>query len=189
MPLLQVIIGSTRPGRVGKPVGDWIAAYAEHHGAFEVETVDLAVVDLPMMDEPNHPRRHDYQHDHTKAFSETIEQADAFLFVIPEYNFFAPPAVVNAMNYLHTEWAYKPAGMVSYGGVSAGLRSTQALKQLLTALKIVPLPEAVSIPFVQQFIADDGSIHPNEPMTAGATAMLDELARWESALRDLRRGR
>jgi len=187
MPLLQVIIGSTRPGRVGKPVGDWIAGFAEQHGGWEVEIVDLAVVNLPMMDEPNHPRRHDYQHDHTKAFSATIDRADAFLFVIPEYNFFAPPAVVNAMNFLHTEWAYKPAGMVSYGGGSAGLRSTQALKQLLTSLKIVPVPEAVSIPFVQQFLGEDGAIHANEPMTAGAGAMLDELARWEQALRGLRR--
>lgn len=184
--VLQVIIASTRPNRVGAPVASWIADVAREHGAFAVELVDLREVALPPMDEPAHPRLRRYEHEHTKAWSATVDRADAFLFVIPEYNFFAPPALVNAIDYLVAEWAYKPAGMVSYGGVSAGLRSAQATKQLLTALKMVPLPEAVSIPFVSQFL-EDGRIVANEPMVQGARSMLDELARWEHALRDLRR--
>ncbi|MDX6527252.1 MAG: hypothetical protein QOI43_2763, partial [Gaiellales bacterium] len=48
------------------------------------------------------------------------------------------------------------------------------------------LTEAVSIPFVQQFVDDDGQIQPNEVMTLAATAMLDELLRVEAALRPLR---
>lgn len=188
MPLLQVIVASTRPGRVGLPMGEWISAYAERNTDFEVELVDLAVVNLPNYDEPRHPALRDYEHEHTKNWSKTIDRADAFLFVIPEYNFFAPPALINALDFIHGEWAYKPAGIVSYGGVSAGLRSAQATKQLLQSLKIVALPEAVSVPFVKNFVAEDGTIHPNEAMTEGADRMLAEVARWEQALRGLRRG-
>lgn len=187
MPLLQVVVCSTRPGRVGVPVAEWFAERARAHGTFEVEIVDLGEIALPNYDEPNHPRLQQYVHQHTKEWSATVERADAFAFCIPEYNYAMPPALLNATTFVIREWAYKPATLVSYGGVSAGLRSAQMSKLVLTSLKVVPIPEAVSIPFVSQFRGDDGSIHPNEVMTGATTVVLDELARWEGALRGLRR--
>ncbi len=87
MPLLQVIVASTRPGRVGRTVAEWFAAEAEGHAGFDVELVDLAEVDLPLFDEPKHPRLQQYEHDHTRRWSDTISRGDAFAFVMPEYNF------------------------------------------------------------------------------------------------------
>jgi len=84
-PLLQVIIGSTRPGRVGPAVADWITARAREHGFFDVDLVDLAEVNLPMFDEPRHPRFGQYEHQHTRDWSATIARGDAFIFVIPEW--------------------------------------------------------------------------------------------------------
>lgn len=92
----------------------------------------------------------------------------------------------NAIDYLHHEWAYKPVGFVSYGGVSAGTRSVQMLKQVVTTLKLVPLSEAVSIPFVSQFLDEDQRVQANEVMETAANAMLDELQRWTAALQPLR---
>jgi NAD(P)H-dependent FMN reductase len=92
----------------------------------------------------------------------------------------------NAIDYLHLEWAYKPVGLVSYGGVAAGTRAAQMIKQVLTMLKMMPLPEAVHIPFVAQFLDEDGMIRPNEVMDAASVAMLDELASWSDALAPLR---
>jgi len=86
-PLLQIIIGSTRPGRVGPSVAEWITAAAAAHGHFAVEVVDLAEVNLPMFNEPRHPRLRQYEYQHTKDWSATISRADAFIFVIPEYNY------------------------------------------------------------------------------------------------------
>jgi hypothetical protein len=60
------------------------------------------------------------------------------------------------------------------------------IKPVAVAVKLSPLNEAVSIPFVQRFVDDDGQIQPNEAMTLAATAMLDELLRVEAALRPLR---
>jgi NAD(P)H-dependent FMN reductase len=185
-PTLQIIVASTRPGRVGYPVAQWIQRTAEEHGAFEVELVDLAEVDLPFMDEPNHPRLQQYEHDHTRRWSATVARADAFLFVMPEYNYGFTAPLKNAIDFLHVEWQYKPVGLVSYGGVSAGTRAAQMVKQVVTTLKMVPLFEAVSIPFVTQFIDDEGQVVPNETMISSATAMLDELVRITAALRPLR---
>ncbi len=184
-PLLQVVIASTRPGRIGMPVGQWASEHARAHGAFEVELVDLLKVGLPMMDEPNHPRLAQYTKEHTKAWSATVSRADAFVFVVPEYNYGCAPAIVNALDYLFHEWNYKPVGFVSYGGVSAGTRGVQMLKQVVTTLKLVALPEAVSIPFVQQLL-EDGVLRANEVMDEAMTTLLDELVRWAGALRPLR---
>lgn len=185
-PLLQVIVASTRPGRVGLSVGQWFYAEAERHGGFALEFVDLAEVDLPFLDEPNHPRLRKYTHAHTKAWSERVERADAFAFVMPEYNHGLSAPLKNAIDYLNQEWRYKAVGLVSYGGVSGGTRAAQMLKPVLAVLKMVPMSEAVIIPFVQQFVDDDGAFRANEVLEKAAKAMLDEMLRWTEALGALR---
>ena len=187
MPRLQIFIVSTRPARKGTVVAGWFEQQARHHGKFDVEVVDLAQVNLPMMDEPEHPRLRKYQHEQTRAWSARVEQADAFVFVTPEYNFSTPPSLVNALDYLVVEWAYKPVGFVSYGGVSAGLRSVQMTKLLVTALKMMPMAEAVSIPFFANLIdSDTGAFDPGPHQAKAATVVLDELLRWTEALKVLR---
>jgi NAD(P)H-dependent FMN reductase len=186
MPRLHIIVASTRPGRVGLPVAEWFRDRAVKHGGFEVELVDLAEWNLPFMDEPHHPRLRRYTHQHTKNWSASVERADAFAFVMPEYNYGFTAPLKNAIDYLHGEWYHKPVGLVSYGGVAAGARAAQMIKQVVTTLKMVPLVEAVTIPFVAQFLDDDGKIRANEVMDAASTAMLDELVRWTGALAALR---
>jgi NAD(P)H-dependent FMN reductase len=92
----------------------------------------------------------------------------------------------NAIDYLHQEWLYKPVGLVSYGGVSAGLRAAQQIKQVVTTLKMTPVVEAVSVPFVAQFVGEGGEIRANEVMEKAADAMLTEIGRYAQALRPLR---
>ena len=75
MPTLQIIVASTRPGRVGLPVADWFSARAKAHGAFEIDFVDLAELGLPFMDEANHPRMRRYEHQHTKDWSARVDVA------------------------------------------------------------------------------------------------------------------
>nr|WP_205830402.1 NAD(P)H-dependent oxidoreductase [Microbispora sp. CL1-1] len=183
---MQIVIASTRPGRVGLPVAEWFHERAVAKDAFEVELVDLAEVNLPFMDEPNHPRLRQYVHQHTKEWSATIERGDAFAFVTPEYNYGFNAVLKNALDFLHHEWHYKPVGFVSYGGVAAGTRAVQMLKQVVTTLKMVPVFDAVSIPFVTQFLDEEGRLHPNDVMNTAADTMLDELARLAPALRHLR---
>jgi NAD(P)H-dependent FMN reductase len=185
MPVLKIIIASTRPGRVGGYVGAWITSVAREHPGFTVEVLDLAEIALPLMDEPNHPRLANYTHEHTKAWSASIAGADAFVFVMPEYNYSYTAPLKNAIDYLFAEWQHKPVGLVSYGGVSGGLRAAQQVKQVVTSLSMMPLVEAVTIPMVGTLIVD-GEFKPTELVTQSAIAMLDALVRWEAALRTLR---
>jgi NAD(P)H-dependent FMN reductase len=184
--LLQIVLVSTRPGRKGDAVAKWFEARARAHGAFDLEVVDLAEVNLPLFNESEHPRLRRYQHDHTKRWSARVARADAFVFVTPEYNYSAPPSIVNALDYLVHEWAYKPIGFVSYGGVSGGTRSVQMIKLQATALRMMPIPEAVSLPFFATMFAGDGAFSPDETQRKAADTMLTELKRWADALRVLR---
>jgi NAD(P)H-dependent FMN reductase len=186
MPRLSIIIGSTRPGRAGLPIADWFVQRARRHGGFELDVVDLAELNLPMLDEPNHPRLRQYTHQHTKDWSVRVSGSDAFVIVTPEYNHGYSAPVKNAIDYLHHEWHYKPVGFVSYGGVAAGTRAMQQLKQVVTALRMLPLTDAVNIPFHTQFLDDDGRVQANEVMEQAADVMLDELLRVEATLRPLR---
>ncbi|WP_177287791.1 AMP-binding protein [Actinomadura madurae] len=181
---MNIVIGSTRPSRVGATIAEWVLQTAESHGRFDADLVDLTAMGLPLLDEPNHPREADYQHGHTLRWSEQVASADAFVFVTPEYNYGAPPALINAIDYLFHEWQYKPVGFVSYGGVSAGTRSVQMLKQIVTTVKMMPVPEAVSIPFFPNFI-EQGVYTPDDIAQASASAMYDELIRWTIALEGL----
>ncbi|CAM5645103.1 reductase [Streptomyces avidinii] len=186
MAKLKIIVASTRPGRIGPVIGRWTEAVArEHEGFRDVELVDLAEVGLPFMNEPLHPRLGRYAHQHTRDWSARVSAADAFVFVMPEYNYGYNAELKNAIDYLHDEWKYKPVGLVSYGGVSAGTRAAQMIKQVVTTLKMTPVFEAVSIPFVHDLV-DDGVLTPNQVMTTSAKAMLDELFRVTAALRPLR---
>ncbi len=185
-PRLMIVIASTRPGRIGLPVGEWFAGRAREHGGFEVDVADLAEIDLPFFDEPKHPRLREYMHQHTKDWSARVDAADAFVFVHPEYNYGITAPLKNALDYLNQEWKYKPLGLVSYGGVAAGTRAAQMIKQVATTLGLFPLFEAVSIPFVAEFVGEGGAIVPNPVMEKAAGAMLDELLRVSGAFAQLR---
>jgi NAD(P)H-dependent FMN reductase len=185
---LEIIIASTRPGRVGLPVGLWFYNHARQHGAFEVSLADLAIINLPFLDEPKHPRFQDYQHQHTKDWSARIDAADAIAIVTAEYNYGPPAPLVNAIDYLNREWAYKPVGFVSYGGVSGGTRSVQVTRQMAAGVRMLPIYESVNIPFVAGMIEGEGDArHFNAPpvQAKAADAMLDELHKLAQVLQPL----
>lgn len=186
MPVLKIIVASTREGRIGDAVGRWFTPIAEAHGGFTVEVVSLAELDLPLMTEPNHPRLGQYVYPYTKAWSASVAAADAFVFVMPEYNYAFTAPLKNAIDYLFVEWQHKPVGLVSYGGVSGGLRAAQMIKQVVTTLSMMPLTEAVALPMVRSLIGEDGEITPTAPMNESATTMLDALVAWTAALATLR---
>jgi len=183
---LHVIVASVRPGRIGLPIGNWFVERAKAHGKFDVTLVDLKEVGLPFHDEPKHPKLGQYEHAHTKAWSATVKSGDAFVFVTPEYNFSVSPALLNALDFLYTEWSYKPASFVSYGGISAGLRAVQMAKAALTTFNMMPIVEAVALPFAMKQVAD-GVFQGSETNDKAASGMLDELHRWAQALEPMRR--
>lgn len=183
---LKIISATVRPSRKGPLIAQWIEGIAKNQNLFKVSLIDLGIENLPMMNEPHHPVLKKYVHPHTLNWSAKIEEADAFVFVTGEYDFNYPAPLRNALEYLSLEWQYKAAGIVSYGGVSAGTRAANSLKADLATFKIVPMQEAVYFPFFQNNISEQGVFEANEVSEKAAEVMLKEIYKWTTALKTLR---
>jgi NAD(P)H-dependent FMN reductase len=116
---IAIILGSTRPGRNGEAVSQWIYGIAKKRSDASFELVDIKDFNLPLLDEPIPPSVGQYSKEHTKTWSAKIDSFDAYVFVTAEYNHGIPGALKNAIDFLFKEWNNKIAGFVSYG--SAGV--------------------------------------------------------------------
>jgi NAD(P)H-dependent FMN reductase len=136
---IAIIIGSTRPGRKGEAVAQWVHEIAQRRSDAEFELVDIKDFNLPLLDEPLSPSLGQYKHEHTKAWAAKINSFDAYVFVTPEYNHATSGALKNAIDFLYKELNNKAAAFVGYGGAS-GTRAVENLRlvkgELLKTLRV-----------------------------------------------------
>jgi NAD(P)H-dependent FMN reductase len=155
----------------------------DSRGDFEVELIDLLDVSLPIYDELNHPTKREYVHEHTLNWSHTIDRADAYVFVIPEYNHPMNAATKTLLTTCN-EWRYRPYGIVCYGGASTGLGAAQALKPIMAALKVT-LCGDVSVPLISLPVKE-GVFEGNDILINSSKTVLDEIAKLAPLLKTLR---
>ncbi|MFB9711056.1 GNAT family N-acetyltransferase [Streptosporangium sandarakinum] len=184
---ILVLVCSTRPGALGPAVGRWlIDAITPRAAELGVDLLPVTLGDLalPFLDEEDEPASGVYRNEHTKRWSAMVDAADGFIAVTPEYNYGMPAAFKNALDYLGREWAWKPMGFVSYGNTSAGTRSVQHAKQVVTTLRLVPLGATVALRIADT--VDGGRLRPDAGRDKTAVGVLDELVRLAHALRPMR---
>lgn len=178
---IAVVIGSTRPGRVGPTVAEWFAKLARTDGRFEVDLVDLAEYGFPLPLGQGFPKLGRY-HPQAEAFAERMAAADAFVFVTPEYNHGYPASLKSALDSIYAEWNFKPASFVSYGGPGGGLRALEQLRQVSAELHLHDVQATVSIPFVSHAFDEEGNLK-DAVAAKSATAILNQLDWWSEALK------
>lgn len=163
---VAVVVASTRPGRFGPTVANWVAGHVEQRPDMTLDLIDLADVAVP-----------------SRQLAARIDAADAVLVVVPEYNHSFPGPLKTAIDSLRGEWAAKPVGFVSYGGISGGLRAVEALRLVFAELHAVTVRETVSFALAWECFDGDGT--PKDPVTVGAAAarLLDQLIWWAATLR------
>jgi NAD(P)H-dependent FMN reductase len=176
---IQIIIGSTRPGRIGPQIARWMHQHVPKHDTADYEIVDIADQHLPLFNEPVHPSLNQYEHPYTKKWSQKIKQADAYIFLTPEYNAGYPASLKNAIDYLYHEWTDKPALIVSYG-IQGGEGAGGQLRQVLERLKMKPIDSSIALTISKEMSGQDGQIKnieaalkPYEPeLTQAANTLL-----------------
>jgi NAD(P)H-dependent FMN reductase len=181
---IQVIVGSTRPGRVGRPVADWFISQAQIPDGVTLELIDINEVNLPLLDEPISAMNDKYSKDHTKEWSKTISKADGYIWVTPEYNHGVNGALKNAIDYLYKEWKYKPVSFVGYGGLGAA-RAIEHLVSTASELSMFPLKNRYHIIDVWSAFDEKGGIKP-ENIRGNANAVVSEVAKVADATKSLR---
>jgi NAD(P)H-dependent FMN reductase len=181
-----IILGSTRPNRVGEAVAKWVHGLAAARNDATYELVDLKDYDLPLLDEPIPPSQGKYSQAHTKKWAATIDTFDAFVFVTPEYNHSTSGALKNAIDFLYKEWNNKAAGFVSYGSAS-GVRAVEHLRLIMAELQIADVRAQVMLSLMTDF-ENYSTFKPAPQHEKTVKQMLDQVLAWGAALRSVRRG-
>jgi NAD(P)H-dependent FMN reductase len=141
---LQVITGTTRPGRVTNLVSSWVAESAKQLKDVEVEIVDLIDYPMPFLDESISPQYNPNRNPdaEVKKWLDKLSEADAFVIVTPEYNRSISGVLKNALDYLDFQFAKKPVALVAHGS-SGGAQAIATLRITLPGLQAVTVPNAV----------------------------------------------
>jgi NAD(P)H-dependent FMN reductase len=182
---IGIIIGSTRPTRIGDQVGAWVKEHAERLSDSQFEIIDLAEINLPLLDEPMSASMGQYQHAHTKAFAERIAPLDAFIFVTPEYNHAPNAALINALSYLSAEWANKSAAIVGYGFTANGARAAAVLRSMFGELQLADVRQQLLLSIPVDF-ENYSTFAPGEHHIATLGTQLEQLESWGRAMQTVR---
>lgn len=188
MVTIKIIIGSTRPSRFGHQPAHWLASLTDQYkdkATFEI--VDLADVNLPMLDEPLPAGYDQYSKDHTKAWAKVIAEADGFVFVTSEYNHSYAPALKNAIDFVYKEWNNKPVSFLAYGADAGGARAVEHLRGVAAWLKLYDLSEHVLMPSYSGNLDDDRNYQFTDSQVKKAHAMLTQLVFWSEQMQRARK--
>jgi len=181
---IAIIVGSTRPGRVGPAVGRWVHDLAHTRQDAEFELVDLADFRLPLLDEPVPPSRGQYSQPHTRAWAAKIAAFDGYVFVTPEYNHAIPGALKNAIDFLYREWNDKAAGFVGYGS-AGGVRAVEQLRLVMAEVQVATVRNQVALSLFTDF-EKFATFRPAAHHEKSVHGMLDQLIAWSGALKSVR---
>lgn len=181
-----MVLVSVREGRRGEAFARWIQGLLSAREGVEASIVDLKDWPLPPYTAPVHPTvaEKTLPPDGLPGRWATLLRGfDAFVIVTPEYNTGYSGQLKNALDHVNAPWNYKPVGFVSYGGVSAGTRAVQQLRQVAIELRMVPIRDEVPMSLIGLAV-DERGFPAAELYVKRAAAMLDELVWWARLLKD-----
>lgn len=181
---VAIIIGSTRPGRVGESVARWVYELASKRKDAEFELVDIQDFNLPLLDEPVPPSQGRYSKPHTKVWAAKIDSFDGYVFVTPEYNHGICGALKNAIDFLYREWNNKAAGFVGYGSVG-GVRAVEQLRLVMAEVQVATVRSQVALSLFTDF-ENFTTFKPVSHQDQLLNQMLDQLVAWGGAMKTLR---
>jgi NAD(P)H-dependent FMN reductase len=182
---IKVVLASVREGRNADTVWAWLDRQLKQITSFDVELLDLKPLNLPMFDEASPPMRGaPHITEAAQTWSAKMAEADGYIIVTPEYDHTIPGSLRNAFDYLAKEWAKKPAAIVSYGGLSGGMRAAESMKPSLAGMEVVLIPIETNIIAVNKAFDENGELPDNYAVTA--KAMLSSLEWWANVLKAAR---
>lgn len=181
----MIIWGSSRRGRKGEVVTNWVKHQVTADGRFEIDYVDLQEQKLPFFDEPQSPfdmdSLDDYTHPESKAWAQRVATSEAYLFITPEYNRSIPGVLKNAIDTVGKPWINKPAGIISYGGLSGGMVATAHLRLIAVELGLIQVAKWIAFPYFKEAFDQNGRPLKADYYEANFKKLLNELIRLHQA--------
>lgn len=182
---IGIVLGSTRPGRLGTVVAEWVAKQAAQRDGADYEVVDVAEYDLDLLDDPVVPgaANREYANDKTRRWGATVDELDGFVFVTPEYNHGVPAALKNAFDVLGPEWRKKAVGFVAYGA-DGGVRAVEQWRTIIANMAMLDARSQVSLSLFTDF--GEAGFVPLDRREGELAGLFDELEALTAAAHELR---
>ena len=180
---ILVFYGSYRRDRQGIRLADYCVRQLEARGC-DVELIDAKALDLPMLDRMYKEYPKGEAPEALETLAEKIRTADAFLFVVGEYNWSVQPGLKNLTDHFLEEWFWRPAAIASYSaGRFGGVRSALAWRDILGEMGMVVVSSSIAVGPIKDALGEDG-----QPTGSGGAALekqfprfADDLAWWAAA--------
>lgn len=180
---IGIIISTTRAGRLGETISQWVTKLAQQRSGTVYEVVDLRDYPLPFFDEKIPPAYAPVPHPVAQSWAAKMAELDGFVFVTAEYNHSISGVLKNALDYLYAETHKKPATFVGYGA-AGGARAVEHLRGVLAEMQVATLKSAVHIGRTEMLgLLREGKTLADFPYLDDMVGpMLDELDWWGQAL-------
>ncbi len=171
---IGIIVGSTRPGRLGSGIGEWVLEEAKQHSGADFEIIEIADYDLSLLGEATVPgaANRNYENPNTTRWSQKIDELDGFVFVTPEYNHSVPAAMKNAFDVISPEWSDKTVAFVGYGADS-GIRAVEHWRTIVANSHLYAVRPQLSLSLFTDFGAT--GFAPDERRQGELKGLLDVL--------------
>ena len=180
--LVQVVVGTTRPGRFSERVAGWVIERLSARPDVEVELIDLRDHQLPFFTgDPPAKAPRAYPDDAVARLGQTLDRADGYVLLVAEYNHGYPAVLKNAMDWTFVEWRRKPVAFVGWGNVG-GARAIEQLRLVSVEYEMAPLRHAVHILPAQMIAANQGEAEPFSSLDSRLTLLADDLLWWTRTL-------
>jgi NAD(P)H-dependent FMN reductase len=180
---ILVLYGSYRTNRRGIRLAEFVARGLRARGE-DAELVDAKAIGLPMLDR----MLKEYPAGTAPAVMESlgakIREADAFLFVVGEYNWGVQPGLKNLADHFLEEWFWRPAAIASYsGGRLSGARSSYAWHNTLCEMGMVVVSSSLAVGPITETLNEAGEPigQPGAALERAFARFADDLAWWTEA--------
>jgi len=188
---ILVLYGSYRSGRQGIRLANFVLDNLRARGA-SPELIDAQAVGLPMLDRMYKEYPTGAAPVAMEALASKIRAADAFIFVVGEYNWGMQPGLKNLTDHFLEEWFWRPAAIVSYSaGRLSGARSNFLWHGTLSEMGMVVTSSTLTVGLISQTLDASGA-----PVGDAGLALQKafprfaaDLAWWTEAAKNMRAGK
>jgi NAD(P)H-dependent FMN reductase len=183
-----VFYGSYRATRIGIRMASFVTHELCGRGAL-AELIDARAIGLPIIDRMYKEYPKGSAPPAMETLAGKIRAADAFVFVVGEYNWGPQPGLKNLTDHFLEEWFWRPAAIVSYSPSRlSGARVNSAWHPILSEMGMIVVSSTVAVgPIAATLDAQGAPIGEAGRLAQAALHRLaDDLAWWTSAARNQR---
>jgi NAD(P)H-dependent FMN reductase len=180
---ILVVYGSYRSDRKGIRLADFVVASLRARGE-SPELLDAKFIGLPMLDRMYKEYAKGEAPVAMEAVATKIRAADAFVFVVGEYNWGIQPGLKNLTDHFLEEWFWRPAAIVSYsGGRLSGARSNFLWHGTLSEMGMVVISSTLTVGPISQTLNATGEPigEAGQQLQRAFPHFADDLAWWTEA--------